>query len=133
MVGHTQVVLVVDDDRAIREVLRVALEAEGYVVWTLEDGQHVAETLLAARAPCVVLLDLMMPQVSGYEVCAMLAGDRRFARHAVAVMTAGLVKPGKHPPAPAKALLMKPFALDQVYALVASFVASLQQVQALAF
>ncbi len=112
-------VLVVDDDRAIREMLRVALESAGYLVWTLQDGQHVAETLLTACEPCVVLLDLMMPQVDGYEVCRMLAADARFARHAIVVMTASELTANRCP-APARKVLPKPFTLDQLYTVVES-------------
>lgn len=110
-------VLVVDDDRAIREMLRVALEVEGYAVTTLGDGRGVAETLLGMREPCIVLLDLMMPGVSGWDVCRTLSADARLARHPVAVMTAGLMS-GDPYPAPARAMLRKPFDLDQVYDLV---------------
>jgi len=112
-------VLVVDDDRAIREMLRVALEVEGYAVSVLDDGQRVAETLLGMAEPCVVLMDLMMPGVSGWEVCRQLAADVRLTRHPVAVMTAGLMKGDTCPP-PARKLLCKPFGLDQIYALVES-------------
>ncbi len=115
-------VLVVDDD-AIRELLRVALEAEGYTVWMLDNGSNVVATLLAACGPCVVLLDLMMPGVSGWDVCLALCADARLAHHRVAVMTAGLLKGGGYP-APARAFLAKPFDLDQVYALVEALAAS---------
>jgi len=119
-------VLVVDDDRAIREMLRVALEAEGYTVWTLADGRNVVATLLEASGPCVVLLDLMMPGVSGWDVCLALRADARLARHPVAVMTAGLLA-GDPYPAPARALLRKPFDLEQVYDLVAALAAQAER------
>ncbi len=117
-------VLVVDDDRAIREMLRIALEVEGYAVSVLDDGQRVAETLLAAAEPCVVLMDLMMPGVSGWEVCRQLVADAQLARHPVVVMTAGLMK-GDACPTPARALLCKPFELDQIYTLVESLAAEM--------
>jgi CheY-like chemotaxis protein len=107
-------VLVVDDDRAIREMLRVALEAEGYRVWTLDHGGNVAAKLLSAREPVVVLLDLMMPTCSGWEVCDQLAADPRLSHVPVAVMTAGLLA-GDRFPQHARLLLRKPFDLDQVY------------------
>jgi len=116
-------VLVVDDDRAIREMLRVALEVEGYAVTTLGDGRGVADALLGMREPCIVLLDLMMPVVSGWDVCEALRQDVRLARHPVAVMTAGSLA-GDPYPAPARALLRKPFDLDDVYGLVAGLAAA---------
>lgn len=115
--ASTPCVYVVDDDRAIREMMRTALEAEGYRVQAFASGQGVAEGLLAEREPCVVLLDLMMPGMSGWQVCEALASDPRQARHAVAVMTAGLMK-GDAYPAPARGLLAKPFELDRIYNLV---------------
>ncbi len=112
-------VLIVDDDRAIREMLRVALEVEGYAVRVLTNGRDVIETLRGMGEPCVLLMDLMMPGVSGWDVCEALLADARLARHPVVVMTAGLMK-GDSVPAPARTLLCKPFELDRVYALVES-------------
>jgi two-component system OmpR family response regulator len=117
-------VMIVDDDRAIREMLRFALEAEGYTVTALGDGRRVVETLQGMSEPCVVLMDLMMPQVSGWDVCRALAGEPWLAQHAVAVMTAGLMA-GDPCPEPARALLRKPFELEQVYTLVEALVTSL--------
>jgi CheY-like chemotaxis protein len=117
-------VLIVDDDRAIREMLRFALEVEGHTVTALSDGRRVVETLESISEPCVVLMDLMMPQVSGWDVCRALAREPQLAHHAVAVMTAGLMA-GDPCPEPARALLRKPFELEQVYALVEALVASL--------
>ena len=105
-------VLIVDDDRAIREMLRVALEVEGYTVRVLTNGRDVIETLRGMGEPCVLLMDLMMPGVSGWDVCEALLADARLARHPVVVMTAGLMK-GDSAPAPARTLLCKPFELDR--------------------
>ncbi|MFI5271878.1 MAG: response regulator transcription factor [Ktedonobacterales bacterium] len=111
-------VLVVDDDRAIRDLLVMALEMEDYAVATLCDGSAVVETLEAAHEPWVVLLDVMMPQVDGLEVCRQLAarGDLA-ARHRVVVMTACPPLDGE-PPEPAVALLAKPFQLAHLLHLV---------------
>lgn len=118
-------VLVVDDDRAIRELLRFALECEGYDVTTLSDGADVVATLAAMSEPCVVLMDLMMPRTDGWTVCAALAhADAILARHALVVMTAGFLE-GDTCPTPARALLRKPFELDRVFALVASLTLAL--------
>jgi CheY-like chemotaxis protein len=115
-------VLIVDDDRAIREMLRVALEVEGYSVRVLTNGRDVIETLASMSEPCVLLMDLMMPGVSGWDVCDALQADERLARHPVVVMTAGLMK-GDSAPAPARTLLCKPFELERVYTVVESLAA----------
>lgn len=113
-------VLVVDDDRAIRELLRFALEGEGYDVIALSDGSHVVDTLAALSEPCVVLMDLMMPCTDGWAVCAALEhAAPEFVRHPIVVMSAGLLD-GDDYPAPARAFLRKPFELDTMFALVAS-------------
>src|SRR5579862_4928560 len=65
--GH---VLVVDDDDVNREVLRVVLEAQGYVVSEAVDGQTALEA--AGEEIDMVLLDFMMPCVDGMQVCRQL-------------------------------------------------------------
>ena len=68
-------VLVVDDDPVIQKLLKVNFEMEGYDVITAGDG---AEGLAAARseAPDVVILDIMMPKMTGLEVLAALKQDK---------------------------------------------------------
>jgi DNA-binding response OmpR family regulator len=61
-------VLVVEDDPGIRLSLRIALEDEGYVVGEAGTGED-ALTAMSASAPDVVLLDLLLPGIDGYEVC----------------------------------------------------------------
>jgi two-component system, OmpR family, response regulator MprA len=118
-------VLVVDDDRTIRELLRYALELEGYAVTAFADGLEALEALEALTEPCVVLLDYMMPRMDGLEVCHRLAESPwAAARHRVVLMSAALL-PGDPCPAPACALLRKPFEVDEVYRLVADLCARL--------
>ncbi len=63
--------LVVDDDQALQEVLRDVLEAEGYTVVTADDGEQALRQWDEAR-PDLVLLDIRMPGMDGYEVCRRL-------------------------------------------------------------
>ena len=67
-------ILVVDDEPTLRETLAEALEGEGYRVVTARDGR---EALLRFRAehPDLVLLDLMLPELSGIEVCRIIRGE----------------------------------------------------------
>lgn len=112
-------VLIVDDDRAIRELLLLALDLEGYAATALSDGSHVIETLEAACEPRIVLLDVMMPGVDGLEVCRRLTERPDLAaRHRVVVMTA-CPPLDAEPPEPAVALLAKPFQLAQLLRLIA--------------
>jgi len=111
-------VLVVEDDPAIRQMLTFALELEEYDVSSLGDGAQVVATLQQAPERVIVLLDLMMPRVTGWEVCERLAADPALAaRHAVVVMSAGIT-PDQRFPDVVRAALMKPFNLTTVLALV---------------
>jgi CheY-like chemotaxis protein len=82
-------VLVVDDDASIRHMLRVALEFSGHTVSEACDGLMALDHLYASGEPLVILLDQMMPLVSGEGLLAQLARDRAVAaRHACVLMTA---------------------------------------------
>lgn len=67
-------ILVVEDDVKIRKLIVLYLEKEGYEVYEASDGE---EALLAFRKydPCLVILDLMLPKVSGEEVCKSIRVD----------------------------------------------------------
>ena len=67
-------VLVVDDEPMNVQLLQDLLEPRGYVVLTAPDGET-GLTLAAGRQPDVVLLDVMMPRLSGFEVCRRLKAD----------------------------------------------------------
>ncbi len=69
-------ILVVDDERAVRESLRRALELEGYEVELAADGARGARAARARAAqPDAVVLDVLMPGVDGLEVCRTLRRD----------------------------------------------------------
>ncbi|MEM1418732.1 MAG: response regulator, partial [Myxococcota bacterium] len=72
--GRQGTVLVVDDDEAVREVLERALTKEGYEVRTASNGEEALERL-AENRPGLLLLDLMMPKVDGFEVLERLRED----------------------------------------------------------
>ncbi|MDE5413481.1 response regulator transcription factor [Alkalihalobacterium chitinilyticum] len=61
-------ILIVEDDLKIRQLIKVYLEREGYEVWEAEDGKQAIE-LYDRYEPCFTIIDLMLPQVSGEEVC----------------------------------------------------------------
>ncbi len=111
-------VLIVEDDPAIRQMLTIALELEGHVTSALGDGTEVIATLRRAPERTVVLLDLMMPRMTGWEVCEFLASEPALAvRHAVVVMSAGIT-PGERFPDVVRAALLKPFNLTTALSLV---------------
>ena len=108
-------VLIVDDDRALRDALRRALALAGYEVTLAEDGQQ-ALAVVAAAAPDAIVLDVGLPGIDGLEVCRQLrgAGDRvpvlmLTARDAIADRIDGL-------DAGADDYLVKPFDVGELKA-----------------
>jgi two-component system response regulator MprA len=108
-------VLVVDDEPAVRDAIERALKLEGYGVSTAEDGALALRRLAISPVDAVVL-DVLMPEVDGLEVCRRLraAGDRTpvlmlTARDAVSDRVDGL-------DAGADDYLVKPFALEELLA-----------------
>jgi two-component system, OmpR family, response regulator MprA len=68
-------ILVVDDERAVRDSLRRALELEGYRVELAEDGEEALHRLDLEPAPDAVILDVLMPGADGLEVCRTIRGS----------------------------------------------------------
>jgi len=110
-------ILIVDDDSRVTSALRRTLAYEGYNVSVAENGER-ALALARAKPPELVILDLMLPGINGFEVCRRLreAGEGMAvlmltARDAVADRVAGL-ETG------ADDYLVKPFALEELLARV---------------
>jgi adenylate cyclase len=82
--GH---VLVVDDERLNRVLLRDPLEARGYEVEEAEDGLQALQKI-AARPPDVILLDLMMPKMDGIAVCRKIRESAKTAHLPILMITA---------------------------------------------
>jgi len=81
-------ILVADDDRIARKVLRAFLEDASYEVVLAEDGKQAVEILMADAPPPVVILDWVMPGMSGPEVCAKLRAARLRLRPYVLMLSA---------------------------------------------
>jgi CheY-like chemotaxis protein len=119
---HVTHVLVVDDDRSIRETLRVVLQEEGYTVSEAEDGQVALRILRASKEPMVVLLDLRMPVLDGAGVLAFVAEDQRLSTlHAFLLITANPIteKLGRLLHQLQVPVIPKPFDLDKLIDIVA--------------
>ncbi len=107
--------LIVEDEKAVREALARALEAEGYELALAEDGAH-GLAMLAQSPPDAVVLDVMLPGIDGLEVARRVREQHNrvpilmlTARGAVGDRVAGL-------DAGADDYLVKPFALEELLA-----------------
>lgn len=80
-------ILIIEDEEAIANMVRARLEANDYEVIVAVDGR---EGLDRARKekPDLILLDLMLPKIDGYKVCAMLKGDKRYNKIPIIMFTA---------------------------------------------
>src|SRR6478736_3732074 len=68
-------ILVVDDEKSIATAVSYAFKREGYIVDTASDGEEALEKVKSFR-PDVMILDVMMPKLTGYEVCRKLENRR---------------------------------------------------------
>lgn len=112
------VVLLVEDDHDVRDAITEALTVDGYRVLAVHDGQE-ALALLAQLRPHLILLDLMLPMVSGWEVLAEISSNRALADIPVVVVSAYADR------APLKVthILRKPIGIDELRETVRRFCA----------
>lgn len=80
-------VLIVDDDALVRNLLRAVLQTADHELIEASDGREAME-IVERMVPDVVVLDVMMPGVSGVEVCRTMRADRRFDRTRIVMLTA---------------------------------------------
>jgi two-component system chemotaxis response regulator CheY len=81
-------VIVVEDDDDIREAVMTALVLEGFHVFTAENGARALEVLRTMPHPSLVLADLMMPVMDGWQLIGALSQDDRLATLPVVVVSA---------------------------------------------
>lgn len=120
-------VLLVDDDRALREAVGRALRLEGFDVVLATDGPEALELAVASQ-PDIMVLDVSMPAMSGIEVCRRIRN--RGARTSVLMLTAkdGIRDRVEGLDAGADDYLVKPFSLDELLARVRAGVRRAQAV-----
>jgi len=86
--ASSPVVLVVDDDRDIRGTLGEVLEEEGYATTVVPNGREALRLLKSGLRPCVILLDLTMPDMDGWDFRADQLRDPELSSIPVVVITA---------------------------------------------
>lgn len=111
-------ILVVDDEFAIRDTLTGVLAQEGYEVVCAGNGQEALERLRESAPPAVILLDLMMPNMSGEQFRETQLADPLLASIPVVLLTADPSVRSKARNVAAEGYLAKPFSLDDLLAVV---------------
>ncbi len=105
-------VLVVEDDSTIRETLAELLADEGYGVTCAANGVEALALLGTEERPALILLDLMMPVMNGWDLRRALADDPRLAAIPVVVLSAAVASGGRPSDIGADEFLAKPFDLS---------------------
>jgi CheY-like chemotaxis protein len=115
---HT--VLVVEDEEELREMIREALELNGYAVVTAEEGQAALDAIPQIEHICLVLLDLLMPGMNGWDFVEKMRAQPACAAVPVVVHTS---VPSRAP-AGATRVLQKPLEFDRLLSVVREFCAA---------
>ena len=113
--------MLVDDELELGKLVKMRLEANGYEVLMAFNGQEALDTVRAERLD-LIILDLMLPKMNGYEVCTVLKQDGRYQKIPIIIFTAmaqtkdeALAKE-----CGADAYILKPFQADSLLKMIAS-------------
>lgn len=117
-------ILVVDDEPSLVEAISSILEDEGYSVATARDGLTALRALHDGLRPCLAILDLMMPTMSGWELRAAMLADPRLAEIPVAIASA-FTRSDMSQLQPT-AVIQKPFELSEIVELADRFCGATQ-------
>jgi CheY-like chemotaxis protein len=112
---HT--VLLIEDEEELREVMRDALEDEGYRVVAAREGQEALEAIPRIDHICLVLLDLLMPGMNGWDFLDAVKARPDFAKVPVVVHTSA---PSRAPSGVAK-VLQKPLRIERLLSVVREY------------
>jgi twitching motility two-component system response regulator PilG len=120
-------ILIVDDSALVRKILEVSLRRAGYAqVRSFPDGIELLRWLTTpqARIPALVIVDLMMPKMDGYDLMRRLKGKPGFARSVFVILSgrAGVLDRLKGRLSGASVYLTKPFKTQEIVAVVAAYV-----------
>lgn len=115
----THTVLVVEDETDLREMMREALESNGYAVVTAEEGGDALAAIARIEHPCLVLLDLLMPGMNGWDFFKEMRARPQYA--AVPVIVHSSATTGA--PQGATRVLRKPLDFDRLLDVVREFCA----------
>lgn len=108
-------VLIVDDEEFLRKMIVMGFERDGFTVFQADNGED-AVKIAGQELPELILLDLVMPRLLGFEVCQILRNDHRFSKTAIIIMSAKSYKPDMDKAAElgADAYVVKPFEMAEM-------------------
>ncbi|MDP2886716.1 MAG: response regulator [Ignavibacteria bacterium] len=108
-------VLIVDDEEFLRKMIVMGFERDGFTVFQADNGED-AVKIAGQELPELILLDLVMPRLLGFEVCQILRNDQRFSKTAIIIMSAKSYKPDidKAAELGADAYVVKPFEMAEM-------------------
>ncbi|HVL69348.1 MAG TPA: response regulator [Vicinamibacterales bacterium] len=112
-------ILVVEDNDDVRDMMAVSLQLEGHQVTTAANGREALAKLRAGERPCLILLDLMMPVMDGWEFRDALQQEPELRHVPVVVVSAATAELVRK--APAEAYLPKPIDMEQLLEVVCEF------------
>src|SRR5262245_27261653 len=112
-------VLIVEDDADLRDMMAQLLALEGYQTVAVGNGREALEYLRSAGPPDLILLDLMMPVMDGWEFRRRQTADPALASVPVVILSA--LDPNRASDVPAAAFLKKPLDFDRLLQLVRSY------------
>ena len=120
--SHCESILVIEDDQSIRIAIQHALELEGYIVLAAADGKEGLEILRSADRPCLILLDLMMPIMNGWQFLEELRNDQESMIATLPVIiTSAAGRAADSAVQMAQGYIKKPINLDILLDIVAKF------------
>lgn len=108
-------ILIVDDDVSITELMKALVKMEGHEPTTVNDSLRAMEVAQAVD-PDLITLDLMMPGLTGFELCELLHRDPKFAKIPIVIVSARDDTESKRKAieAGARAYITKPFGVDDL-------------------
>ena len=124
---HLNCLLVIDDDHDILMSLQDALEMEGYHVSTASTGREALESLKRGLRPDLILLDLMMPDISGWAFRSWQRSHEEFSSIPVVIVSGQGLSGSEVARLGVEGYLAKPLDLDHLLDTVARFVPSSRQ------
>jgi CheY-like chemotaxis protein len=116
----SKTILILDDDLAILEVIRIILEEKGYEVFTLSDSNLAYQTI-TNRKPDLILLDIWMPGIDGQEIAKTLKQDQNTKNIPIIMISANNELERMSAASKVEGYLAKPFEIEELLSAVGKY------------